>query len=136
MLPPDSPIQFDSSDLDEFLEEFEPTHFDPEVYDSEESEKRQLENERLRLENERLRVELGSLKQDLYERKKYASLLFWLVAVWLSAIGMVLMLQGFRPWEFNLADTVLLMLIGTTTGSVIGVFLIVANYLFRKPAAD
>lgn len=42
------------------------------------------------------------------------------------------------PPRFELSDTVLLALIGGTTASVLGLFVIVANYLFNtlKPPED
>lgn len=58
-----------------------------------------------------------------------------MVVVWLVAIGAFVFLQGVGkvgPLEFNLSIGVMLMLIGTTTISVIGIFIIVANYLFPK----
>lgn len=95
------------------------------------------EQERRALDNAKRRAEIENLDQVRDERKKYASRVYWLVVVWLAVIGFILVLQGFGFREFNLSDNVVLMLIGTTTGSVVGIFLIVANYLFpRRSSRD
>ena len=43
-----------------------------------------------------------------------------------------MLLHGFPCISFKLSDTVLATLIGSTTASVLGLFAIVANYLFPK----
>lgn len=90
------------------------------------------------------------IKADTKARKKYARKIFRLIKWWLIGIGALIVLQGFlgkreisiafhwfgSPWRssihFELSDSVLLALIGGTTASVIGLFAIVANYLFAK----
>jgi hypothetical protein len=52
--------------------------------------------EKLDLEAEKIKAEIGGTVQDIQERKKYAHRSFCLVAVWLSAIGVVILLQGFK----------------------------------------
>ena len=47
-------------------------------------------------------------------------------------MGGVVLVQGIRPFGFDLAEAVVLALVGGTTASVIGIFLIVANYLFPR----
>lgn len=47
-----------------------------------------------------------------------------------------LFMQGFSVKGFALPDSVLMLLLGTTTANVIGLFIIVANYLFPKNARD
>ena len=67
------------------------------------------------------------------QRKKYADRIFVLLVVWLCTLVVILILSGFSTLTgFNLTDTVLMTLIGSTTASMIGIFLIVANYLFPK----
>lgn len=122
----------DDRSLLEFLTDIEPRDRDvePIAADAGEAERRALDNAKRR-------AEIENLDQDRDERKKYASRVFLLVVVWLVAIGMILVLQGFGIGKFDLSDNVLLMLIGTTTGSVVGIFLIVANYLFpRRSSSD
>jgi hypothetical protein len=70
--------------------------------------------------------------QDIEERKKYAHRSFCLVAVWLFAIGVVIILQGFKIGGFNLEPEVLMALIGGTTTGIVGIFLIVSRYLFPR----
>lgn len=83
----------------------------------------------------RNRAELASFTQDITERKKYAGRVFWLVVFWLLAVGAMLFMQGLKScFSFQLSDTVLITAITTTTASVVGIFLIVANYLFPKRA--
>jgi hypothetical protein len=71
-----------------------------------------------------LEVERVMLKQ----RKRYAFLLFGLSAVWLVFIGIFLILAGLE--KLKVADSVLIALISTTTANVLGLFYIVARWLF------
>ena len=76
------------------------------------------------------------LEQDLTERKKYAGRIFWLVVGWIVAIFAVIVLQGFSDKTgFSISDNVLMTLIGGTTINILGIFIVVANYLFPKPNA-
>lgn len=84
------------------------------------------------LENDRLRAEVDDLVQDRGQRKMYGNRLFGLVVVWLIVIGLVILLHGFTFIPFELSVAVLTTLIGSTTASVLGLFAIVANYLFPK----
>lgn len=70
--------------------------------------------------------------QDREERLKYGDRAFYLVVSWLIAVGVVVVLHGFKVCGFSLSDPVLVTLVGSTTVSVIGIFLIVANYLFPR----
>lgn len=91
-----------------------------------------------------------SLLEDIEARRKYARGIFDLIRWWLVAILVVLILQGFLSrrdialnfnafgshWKtsihFELAEGLLLALIGGTTATVIGLFAIVANYFFPR----
>jgi hypothetical protein len=84
------------------------------------------------LEHERQRTEISGFQQDIAERKLYAGRCFWLVAIWLALIGLIIFLQGFGIGNFALPTSVLITLIGSTTGSVVGIFLIVTRYLFPR----
>lgn len=90
------------------------------------------DEERKFLENDRFRAEIEDLVQNREQRKAYASRLFWLIVVWLGTIGTIVLLHGFSHVPFTLSGTVLTTLIGSTTVSVLGLFAIVANYLFPK----
>jgi hypothetical protein len=85
-------------------------------------------------EAESKRLDLVDKQQDIEARKKYANKIFTLISVWLGCMLVVILLAGFGSkceW-FKMADSVLIALITTTTGSVIGLFAIVANYLFKN----
>lgn len=80
------------------------------------------------------RARLTGIVQDIEERQRYAGRIFWLVVAWLSGIFALLLLQGFfgpNHW-FNLDDAVLIAAIGGTTINVIGIFIVVARYLFPR----
>jgi hypothetical protein len=86
--------------------------------------------ERERLEIERLRTELNSLKNDITARQIYAGLTYLLVILWLGLIIWIIIATG-SGW-YRLSDTVLVALITTTTLNVLGLFLVVTQYLFPK----
>ncbi len=70
---------------------------------------------------------------DLKQRKEYANKIFYLIVVWLIVLLVILLLQGFGKTNdgFSLSDSVLLAFIGGTTVNVLGIFVIVAKYIFR-----
>ena len=103
------------------------------------------------IEIDRLKKELEGIGQDISERKVYAHRIFCLICLWVSGVFVILLLQGFLSdatsplaiiesgktiilikTVFKLPDSVLLAVVGGTTASVIGIFIIVANYLFPK----
>lgn len=90
------------------------------------------EAEKKSLAIKRLQAKIADLDQDRDQRRTYANRLFWLVAVWLVVIGLIVLLHGFSHVPFTLSGAVLTTLIGSTTVSVLGLFAIVANYLFPK----
>jgi hypothetical protein len=49
---------------------------------------------------------------------------------WLLFIAMVVILDGFHVRSFQLPSSVIITLIGSTTGAVIGIFLIIVRHLF------
>lgn len=93
-----------------------------------------------REKDERLKDEtLKDRQQDREQRKTYAGKIFILVAGWLAGVFIILLLSGWQhsAWfpychPFHLSDKVLMTLIGGTSASVIGLMVIVANYLFPK----
>lgn len=96
----------------------------------------QLNDASLAVEIDKLRAELDSFKQDVAQRKQYAPRLFVLTCCWLGAVIAILLLQGFSAGTahfFSLGNEVLIALLGTTTINVIGLFYIVAKYLFSSP---
>ena len=80
------------------------------------------------------RARLHGLLQDIDQRRIYADKIYDLIVWWLIAIFALLILAGFgKCIGFNISDKVLITLIGGTTINVLGIFVIVANYIFRKP---
>ena len=73
---------------------------------------------------------LKNILQDRQERLKYAERLFSLVSGWLAGVGLIILFEGFHYNYFNLSDSVLLALLGTTTVNVLGLFYVVTRYLF------
>lgn len=76
--------------------------------------------------------EIAQIDTIVSERKIYANKIFCLVVYWLVGIAFFLVLQGFHVMGFNLADKTMLALIGGTTLNVVGIFAVVANFLFPK----
>ncbi len=77
--------------------------------------------------------EVNDLKQNRDERKKYAHRIFVLICCWIGGLLLILLLQGLGQWywlKFSLSQPVLLSVIGSTTVNVLGIFYIVAHYLF------
>lgn len=89
--------------------------------------------EELDVERGHRQAQLESYKQDTQERKKYAARIFLVCASWVTAIFVLLVLNGFgAAIDFKLSDSVLLAAIGSTTANILGIFYIVARYLFPK----
>ncbi len=94
----------------------------------------QLKNERLRearLRNAALEGENKGDSQDRDQRKAFAERIFSFVCYYMFSVFFILFLCG-SPNRFNLSDTVLVTLLGTTTANVIGLFVIVVKYLFSR----
>lgn len=74
-------------------------------------------------------------QNEVTNRGKYTDWIFWSVAGWMLAVFMVVVLSGINICGFSgfrLSNDVLMVLLGTTTVNVIGVWVIVAQYLFPK----
>jgi len=84
------------------------------------------------LKYKKLWEDLKSSIQDRKERKKYAGKIFILISIWLIAVFALLIAQAIfgKTGEFSLPVPVLLTITGGTTASVVGIFVIVARYLF------
>lgn len=71
----------------------------------------------------------------LWQRKLYAFLLFVLSFLWLAGIFVILWFVGKKWLVFS--DAIVIFLIGTTTANVLGLFYIVARWLFpQKPSGE
>lgn len=90
-------------------------------------------------------VELSGARQDIGERKSYASKLFVLLACWMCFVAICFLLTGCKELQFSflnfpiatggffyLSDTVLIALLAGATVNLIALFAIVAWYLFPK----
>ena len=84
------------------------------------------------MEREKLELVVEQLGQDIKERKKYADRIFALISIWLTTTMLIVLCQGDTNNNFSLSDKVLMTLLGGTTLNVLGLFAIVANYLFPK----
>ena len=86
------------------------------------------------LAQERLRTQA---LQDLFsDRIKYGDRVYRLIVVWLVGIGACILAQGisvpgFMWFSFSLSDSVLIALIGGTTASVVGLFMVVVRSIFN-----
>ncbi|MCB1976379.1 MAG: hypothetical protein KDE66_05125 [Nitrosomonas sp.] len=83
--------------------------------------------------------QISTLEQQLQENKdnhslrtKYANKIFWLVCVWLGCVISAVLLAGFELYGFKLSDKVLMTFIATTTLNVLGLFAIVAKWMFQQ----
>jgi hypothetical protein len=91
-------------------------------------------------ENEALTNELKALKAErTFEQAQaslmgpYANKVFIFVCVYCGVIAVFLLLNGFKPWGFNLSDAVLGIIAGSTAVSAIGLVGFVVSGLFRSP---
>ena len=72
--------------------------------------------------------------EDFSERLKYSAKTYNLIAAWLSVDLAVLLAQAWRFNGFDLPQSVIVTLIGGTTASVVGMFVVVLKYLFHRSA--
>jgi hypothetical protein len=94
-------------------------------------------NLHLPLEEHKLYYEEESLKQELLESKdthnlrlSYTTRIFILVCTWLAFVVISVYLTGFKSLNFSLSDKVLIAFITSTTISVLGLFIVVAKWMF------
>lgn len=72
-------------------------------------------------------------QQNRGERKQYAKRTFVFLSTFTFLIVSIVFLQGFSAnTSFVLSDTVLITLITTSLASIVGIFLLVMQYLFKK----
>jgi hypothetical protein len=102
--------------------------------DKSRAEKQEYDNAERQQSLEAQRLTNDQFRQDMTERRKYAEHIFELVCRWLFAMLMIVVLQGLgrKDGWFSLADSTVSVLIGMTTASVLGLFVVVATYLFPK----
>ncbi len=91
----------------------------------------------LDLAEHQLFYQVETLKQQLKEaqdthklRLGYAGRIFWLVCVWLACVAIAVFMSGFTFFGFSLSDNVLITFITSTTITVVGLFVVVAKWMF------
>lgn len=84
------------------------------------------------IDEDEKRAHLDSFKQDMGERKKYASNTFRFICIYMVSVFIILVARGFNAFPFELSDKVLVVLLTTTTANVLIVFHFVMKYLFNK----
>lgn len=99
---------------------------------TEEKETSTLEYNKQITEYKKLIEEVESIRQDREERKVYASKTFDFLCVYMMCVGLLLFMSGSTTASLQLSDSVLIVILGTTTTNVLGIFYFVANYLFPK----
>jgi len=88
------------------------------------------ELEKAALELQLLKAQIKKFEDDNEGRREFSRSIFAVTVVWMLLVMMVVFQCAGGRW--HLSDSVLIALITTTTATVIGVFVIVANYLFNK----
>jgi len=79
-----------------------------------------------------LAEKIKDIIHDRLEREKYARLLFLFMISFTFATFLILILAGFQCIKFSLDNSVLITLLTTTFGEIVGLFLVVSKYLFPK----
>lgn len=80
------------------------------------------------LENEKLKEEINAMRQDREERKFFSKCLFLLTIIYL--VFVLLIIWGSSLKLLFIETSVLIALLCTTTGNIIGLFFTVVKYLF------
>ncbi len=83
-----------------------------------------------------LQQEFKHTKHLHYVRLVLLAALFILVITWLLSIAGLLIMIGFRVWDFALTDKIVIAYMTSTTVSVLGLFHIAAKWLFSASFAD
>ena len=95
-------------------------------------EKHLWKEERESLRNKLIEEQVKGSAQDRDQRKEFAVKIFHFMCYYMVGAFAIVFLVGVECNRFHLSDSVLLMLLGTTTANVIGVFYFFAKYLFNK----
>ena len=75
-------------------------------------------------------------EQDREQRRIFADKIFSLLCMYLLVVGLIVIGCGNQNGAFHLSDSVLVVLITTTTANVIGIFILVVKYLFNPRSSD
>jgi len=90
-----------------------------------------LPSTRQELEIEELKEVVRGKKQDREQRKQFAYHIFAFICVYMAIVLVIVALAGLSAWGFSLTGGTLVTLLSTTTANVLGLFIIVAKYLFH-----
>lgn len=78
----------------------------------------------------KLTAEADKMVQDNEGRRRFSWAIFYVMVLWVMMVLFIVIQSANGRW--HLSDSVLIALITTTTATVIGVFIVVANYLFNR----
>ena len=92
--------------------------------------------EKIQLEIEGLRQDLKVVKEVHDLRVEYTRKLFWLIVAWLTVVVVFVALSASLNTYFHLSDSVLIAFITSTTVTVLGLFVLVAKWLFPSAHKD
>ncbi len=93
------------------------------------NEEKRLATTKENLELDKLTEELEGIRQDRKQRGQFALFIFVLMCLYLIAVLVIVILKG--AGLLLLDNIVLNALLTTTTANIIGIFIIVAKYLFH-----
>ena len=88
---------------------------------------------RLPLKEQKRKQELAEQHELHLTRLGYVPRLFWLIVAWLAVTSIFLGFDGFHLWGFTLSEKILIALITSTTANVLGLFYVVAKWLYPAP---
>lgn len=101
--------------------------------------KRISDQESNQYEHQKQELELAGGRYELEARKRFGTWIFVLVAMWIAAVMVIVILAGYSETKIfgevpgpKVPDGVLIALISGMSVNVIGLLAIVINYLFPK----
>ena len=100
--------------------------------------KEQLEQQQIETVDQRnrsrfLREEQNHIREY---RRKYSGRVFTLTSAWLVFTAALIVATGFRNSVFGLSDAVLVAALGSALAGVIGMFLVILNWLYPRPERE
>lgn len=104
------------------------------VLDSTPTGKEEYEDEFSDPADHRKRLENHSLRQDIRERKTFASRAFYITITWVAFLVLLTAAQFLlRKFGYGLTEIEFNIVFSTTTGSVLVFWYLVGKYLFNSP---
>lgn len=95
-----------------------------------------LEEHRIWFDVKVLQDQFVQIQQNHNLRVSYTGRIYRLVVTWLGCVVACVLLAGFGCWGFRLSDAVLVAFITSTTVNVVGLFVLVAKWMFPSGNAD